>query len=92
MDRVSGKWLTLSATSDTFSVTVFPTGGEECNRRVATMVRETVDLVSVVRSIASQGRRGCNWGRTRDSAGSLYVFRMTYGDITNLADGWVSSP
>jgi len=44
---------TLSATSVTFSVTVFPTTGEECNWRAATTLREMEDLVSVARNIVS---------------------------------------
>ena len=61
--RVCGTQLTLSATSVTFSVTVFPATGEECNRREATMVREMDDLASVVRNIVSQVCMGCSWKR-----------------------------
>ena len=75
--------LTLSATSVTFSATVFLATGEECNWRAATMLRETVDLVSAVRSMVVNVTRMRGWTSAR------VFIPMSYdvGSDINLAGG-----
>ena len=63
----------MSATSVTFSVTVFLAIGEECNRRVAPMLWGMDDLMSVVRSIVSRSREGSVVVRSKRMVPGFYT-------------------